>query len=140
MFTVHTEKFGDISIFDRQDTDELTLQIVYNMAKNFRIIQVLLKFIKKCVETDFNNDKYRTIVPLGLNKNLFNKFMEENLHISSEEKAQYKEVHNKVVYIFGRNNHTYKVIEDVKFIDIFILIRYCLLSACNERKKRFKKI
>lgn len=137
MFTVHTETFGDINIFDRQNQDELNLRVVYNMVKNFRIVQVLLKFIKKCVETDFNNDKYRTIVPLGHDKDLFAKFIKDNLHMELEELEQYKEVHNKIVYLYGENHHRYKVVEDIKFVDIFILLRYCLLSACNERKKRF---
>lgn len=138
IFTVHTEKFGDISIFDRQNLDDLNLQIVYNMVKEFRIVQVLLKFIKKCVETDFNNDKYRTIVPLGHDKDLFKKFIEDNLNADTKDKSLYKEIHNTFVILYGDNHHTYKIIEDIKFIDIFILLRYCLLSACYERKKLLK--
>lgn len=138
IFTVHTEKYGDISIFDRQNLDDLNLQIVYNMVKEFRIVQVLLKFIKKCVETDFNNDKYRTIVPLGHDKDLFKKFIEDNLNADTKDKSLYKEIHKTVVILYGDNHHTYKIIEDIKFIDILILLRYCLLSACYERKKLLK--
>lgn len=139
IFTVHTETFGDINIFDRQNLDTLTLKIVYNMVKEFRIIQQLIKFIRKCIETDFNKDKYRTIVPLGHDKDLFKKFIKDNINISEEDKTLYKKIHNRVVIIFGNNNHHHKIIEDIKFIDIFILLRYCLLSACYERKKLLNK-
>jgi hypothetical protein len=147
MFTVHTTgKYGDIVILKAEKVDPAILEVVYNMIKENKFCEALLNYTKYCIKIDFTRDTYNVIGSYGKEKEEYKKLIMKNLGMGQAAETAAQSIHNVIAQIYGQNlnksktaavskSESNKTIEDTKYLDIFKLLRICLLTAYSTQKK-----
>lgn len=147
MFTVKgAGKYNDIVILKTEKVDPAILEVVYNMIKENKFCQALLNYTKYCIKIDFTRDTYNVIGSYGKEKEEYKKLIMKNLGMGQAAETAAQSIHNVIAQIYGQNlnksktaavskSASNKTIEDTKYLDIFKLLRICLLTAYSTQKK-----
>ena len=131
-FTVHThtKKFGDIKIIP--ELDETIATVIYNIFKECKFVFYMLNFVKYCVKIDFTRNMFAAVGSYKEADN-FKNMLIKNLSLGQGSVSEYTAIHNNITQISTKNIQENKIIGDIKYFDVFLLLKGCLITAFNQK-------
>lgn len=136
MFTVSTERHGDIVIVDMNNYTPVVKQVLYNMIKKCDFVRYLVNYCMYLCKMCFTIDNFFILNWLTDDKSLLKTTINEKLGINDQKVLQDMTMINKCLAgIKSENTSKFAALNDMILLDAYLLFKTILTNAKNLNHK-----
>lgn len=132
IFTLHTDRHGDIEILDMASFSPVVKQVLYNMIKKCDFIRYMVNYCMYLCKMCFTIDNFFILNWLTDDKTLLKTIINERLGINDQKLLQDMTLINKCLAgIKAENSANYPALKDMLVMDAYLLFKTILTNAKN---------